>query len=300
MSAGPTTPTCRGMRVRRSATTSGARSAVGVRTTCVARADSRSGGWPSPTTTRTSTALRLRRSRQNVAVIHEDRRRAGSFGEDAAQYDRARPSYPAQLVDDLLADEPKRVLDVGFGTGKAARLFAGRGCQVLGVEPDARMAEVARRHGLDVEVTNFEDWDPAGRAFDLLVSGQAWHWVDPVAGPTKAGAALRPSGRIAVFWNLFEHEEQIHAAFDHVYKSLGINTDDSVALGTFKRDGGAGTAALLEASGLFEPPERRQYGWEQRYSRQEWLDQLPTHSDHRTRPPEKLDTLLAGVGDAID
>ena len=85
-----------------------------------------------------------------------------------------------------------------------------------------------------------------------------------------------------------------------MYKSLGINTDDSVALGTFERDGGAGTAALLEASGLFEPPERRQYGWEQRYSRQEWLDQLPTHSDHRTLPPETLDALLAGVGDTID
>src|SRR2546423_5929587 len=126
MSAGPTTPTCRGIRVRRSATTSGARSAVGVRTTCVARADSRSGGWPSPTTTRTSTTSRLRLARENVAVIHEDRRRAGSFGEDAAPYDRARPSYPAKPRDRLLVGEPERVLDVGCGTGIAARLFAER------------------------------------------------------------------------------------------------------------------------------------------------------------------------------
>src|SRR5207248_6507390 len=57
MATGPTTPTWRGILVRRSATTSGARSAVGVRTTWVARADSRSGGWPSPTTTRPSTAF---------------------------------------------------------------------------------------------------------------------------------------------------------------------------------------------------------------------------------------------------
>src|SRR5207302_3315261 len=144
MSAGPTTPTWRGMRVRRSATTSGARSGVGVRTTCVARADSRSGGWPSPTTTRTSTGSRLRLARENVAVIHEDRQRAGSFGEDAAQYDRARPSYPTELVDALMVDQPRRVLDVGCGTGIAARLLAERACAVLGVEADPRMAEVAR------------------------------------------------------------------------------------------------------------------------------------------------------------
>ena len=34
-------------------------------------------------------------------VLHDDRHRAGSFGEDAEQYDRARPSYPAPLIDDL-------------------------------------------------------------------------------------------------------------------------------------------------------------------------------------------------------
>jgi trans-aconitate methyltransferase len=60
-------------------------------------------------------------------VIHQDRRRAGSFGEAAEQYERARPSYPVELVDALMADHPGRVLDVGCGTGKAGRLFAVRG-----------------------------------------------------------------------------------------------------------------------------------------------------------------------------
>ncbi len=85
------------------------------------------------------------------------------FGQDAVRYDRARPSYPTALIDDLVSDEPGRVLDVGCGTGKAARLFAARGCQVLGVEPDDRMAAVARSYGIPVEVATFEAWDPAGR-----------------------------------------------------------------------------------------------------------------------------------------
>ena len=80
-------------------------------------------------------------------MLHDDRRRAGSFGDDADQYDRARPTYPAPLVDDLLDDGTHDVLDVpdvGCGTGKVGRLFAARGCAVLGVEPDERMAAVDR------------------------------------------------------------------------------------------------------------------------------------------------------------
>ncbi|MGH3917188.1 MAG: class I SAM-dependent methyltransferase [Pseudonocardiaceae bacterium] len=130
--------------------------------------------------------------------MHEDRRRADSFGTDAEQYDRARPSYPAELVDDLVGPDVRRVLDVGCGTGIAARLFAARGCAVFGVEPDARMAAVARRHGIDLAVTSFEAWDPPPEPFDLVLFAQSWHWVDPAISAVKAGGVLRPGGRLAL------------------------------------------------------------------------------------------------------
>ena len=44
------------------------------------------------------------------------------------------------------------------------------------------MADFARRTGIEVEVATFEAWDSAGRTFDAVAAGQAWHWVDPVAG----------------------------------------------------------------------------------------------------------------------
>ena len=75
---------------------------------------------------------------------------------------------------------------------------------MLGVDPDPRMAELARQGGTATEVAKFEDWDPAGRTFDAVIAAQAWHWVDPVAGAAKAAAALRPGGRLAVFWNAFD------------------------------------------------------------------------------------------------
>ena len=59
------------------------------------------------------------------------------------------------------------------------------GCRMLGVEPDERMAELGRQSGLEVEAATFENWDPAGRAFDMVIAAEAWHWVDPVTAAAK-------------------------------------------------------------------------------------------------------------------
>ena len=79
---------------------------------------------------------------------HLQRQVAEGFGADAGRYDRARPTYPAGLVERIVAASPGRdVLDVGCGTGISARLFQAAGCRVLGVDPDPRMAELARQGG---------------------------------------------------------------------------------------------------------------------------------------------------------
>ena len=147
-----------------------------------------------------------------------NRAQAGSFGEDPLQYDRSRPSYPDALVDELVALAPSDVVDVGCGTGIVARLLIARGCRVVGVEADPRMAVVARGHAVEVEVAPFEEWVAAGRTFDLLTSGQAWHWVRPDDGVAKAAEVLRAGGRFAVFWNHPNHRPDTMAAFLPIYE----------------------------------------------------------------------------------
>lgn len=234
---------------------------------------------------------------------HHARQFAESFGSDPERYDRTRPSYPRALVDRILAGGRGRdVLDVGIGTGVSARLFRTAGCRVLGVEVDPRMAEFARRSGLTVEVARFEDWDPAGRSFDVVVAGQTWHWVDPVAGAVKAAEVLRPGGRIALFWNAFQPSE-IWDAFGEVYRRVlpDFPFASGPAAGASAYAGQLAKAAdgLAEAGGFGEA-ERWRFDWERDYTRAEWLDQVPTFGGHSQVSPARLAELLAGLGRVVD
>ena len=233
-------------------------------------------------------------------VLFENRSRAESFGKVAELYDRVRPSYPGAMIDALLADSPRRVLDVGCGTGIAAALLAERGRQVLGVEIDERMAALARARGIEVEVARFEQWDARERRFDLLSCAQAWHWIDPVAGAEKAAAVLEPSGRIALFWNFGTPPTAVAELFDPIYARIAPGVEAySVLLGG--QDARAETAvAGIATSDGFEPAETSSFAWSKRHEKAQWLQLLQTHSDHQTMPEEQRERLLVEVGDAID
>ena len=192
------------------------------------------------------------------------------------------------------------MLDVGCGTGKVARLFLARGCEVLGVEPDLRMANVARSHGVQVEVATFEAWGPTHRTFDLVVSGQAWHWVDPSQGARKAASVLKPGGRLAIFWNRGQHDAPTQAALNEIYVRLAPElAKESVPPGKWPSDRSDDIVAIA-ATHAFAPCQLRTYRWAIRHSRDEWLDQLGTHSDHIALEPEQRAALLDAIGTAID
>ncbi|MBX3098181.1 MAG: hypothetical protein KF761_01250 [Salinibacterium sp.] len=67
------------------------------------------------------------------------RQHARSFDGAAAEYERARPSYPQAAVDWLLESDPHVALDLGAGTGKFTRLLVGRVPQIIAVDPAPRM-----------------------------------------------------------------------------------------------------------------------------------------------------------------
>jgi SAM-dependent methyltransferase len=228
---------------------------------------------------------------------------AESFGSDAERYDRARPRYPAPMVEAIVAASPgPSVLDVGCGTGIAARQFQAVGCRVLGVDPDARMADLAGRFGVEVEVAKFEDWAPEAREFDTVIAGQAWHWVDPVAGAVKAAQVLRPGGRLAVFWNSFRPPADVDEAFAEVYhrvfgSAFSLATmagPDAYSLMCAKAADG------IRQAGVFGDSQEWRFAWDRLYTRDEWLEVCPTFGGYSQYSPAQQHELLAALGAGID
>jgi SAM-dependent methyltransferase len=230
------------------------------------------------------------------------------FDEQAERYDRCRPRYPDALIDELLGPEPAGldVLDVGCGTGIASRQMAERGASVLGVELAPRMAEIARGHGIDVELGAFEGWDAAGRTFDRVTSAQAWHWLDLPVASSKAATLLRPGGRLCLIWNAGCQPDDLADALEELYARVVPGGGHRVFRGyaanrsTDVRTGLEPELDAVSAAPDLGVPTSKWFPWTRVYKRDEWLDQLLSRSDHTALEPEVLDRLLEGIGAAID
>lgn len=205
--------------------------------------------------------------------IYTNRRRAGSFGAAADDYDRYRPRYPRSLIASLVTGDRMTALDVGAGTGIAAEQLRAAGAEVLAVEPDPRMMQVAVGKGLSVEQATFEEWDPDGRHFDLVVFGSSFHWVEPRQALHKVATILKPGGLLALMWNRITPVAPTRAEIDEVYAGfLAPSERPTVDAGRT-----AGVTALIEECGF--RVELRRFVEQLHYTTGDWMNMAATYSN---------------------
>lgn len=240
-----------------------------------------------------------------------DRPRRLVFGEVAELYERARPSYPAALIDDLVgwAQPGARALEIGAGTGKATRLLAARGVSVLGIEPSAEMAAYARAAteplgNVELIESDFERWQPGGVTFPLAYAAQAWHWVDQESGYAHARAALMPGGHLVAFWNRPAWgDTELRRALSDVYRTTvpelapdgPMHPDNESVSGA-----DASWARAVAATDGLTDPSRRVYEWSVDYAAAEYVGLLGTLSDVRLLDKARRQALLQAVGETIE
>lgn len=125
---------------------------------------------------------------------------------DAARSYRSRPPYPSEtfdILESLIADEPRHVLDVGCGTGKLARELAPRVARVDAVDLAAEMvAEGARLPGGDAANLRWSvgraEEAPLDPPYALIVGGESLHWMAWQIVLPRFARALTPNGVLAI------------------------------------------------------------------------------------------------------
>jgi SAM-dependent methyltransferase len=221
-----------------------------------------------------------------------------------------RPGYPKVLVDALMSlaglVSGDCVYEVGSGTGKGTVELAGRGLEVLAIEPDPDMARLCRRHcasfpSVSVIETDFERWESSGPR-KALVSFQAFHWVDPQLRYRLAHRAIRAGGTLAGVWSFPAWQRcLLRSRLALAYESAAPNMAPD-----FPMHPSSGPAALAGewqaetlSEGLFENPGTRTFEWSQAYSSAGYVQLLQTHQDHILLETGSRDHLLTVIRDVI-
>jgi SAM-dependent methyltransferase len=168
------------------------------------------------------------------------------FSSRVADYVKYRPSYPKAFVDWLIEQaaltEQSVIADVGSGTGISAKLFLDRGMSVIGIEPNEDMRKAAE--DILADYPNFKSIGASAEAtplpdsyVDMVMAGQAFHWFDRDAFRNECKRILKPSGKVALFWNerlidatpfLREYEELIKRFATDYSKVDHRRMDDNV------------------------------------------------------------------------
>jgi SAM-dependent methyltransferase len=230
-----------------------------------------------------------------------------TFQQAPELYDRARPAYPPQVVDDLLAlarlTAPARLLEIGCGTGQATLPLAERGHAVTCIELGEQLAAVARRKlagfpRVEVIAADFETWqpEPGGASFDAVVAFAAFHWLAPDRRYEKAADLLRAGGALAFvstahvlppdgdpYFAEVEADYETVVPADSTWEAGGFyappwRLPDPDALADHSDEVVTGE---LRASGRFRDVQTRRYLWDTTYTADDYVALLDTYSHHR-------------------
>lgn len=135
------------------------------------------------------------------------------FRGTAGFYRQYRPGIPdsvAKVLDTAVASSrPRRLLDVGTGTGLVVEALLGRFDDIIAIDNDPDMLDAAEGAlrpqlpagtGLVLQQATAEAFTPpAGWRADLVTICRAFHWLDQETVLARLDEQVRPDGAVAIF-----------------------------------------------------------------------------------------------------
>jgi SAM-dependent methyltransferase len=235
-----------------------------------------------------------------------------TFDQDAPLYEKVRPGYPKDLFADIIAfskiSDDGSILEIGCSTAQATLPFAVWGYAVHCIELGANLAAVAKQNlsnypKVQVSVGNFEEYPLAENSFDLVISGTAFHWIDPEIRYQKVAQVLKPVGTLALFWNKpvqtqvsAEIVQSLQTVYERIAPAMakrfpGLAHPDAIP---------TPVKAEIDRSQLFGDVTVFKYRWQAEYSAKTYVELLNTYSDHIALEQEIRTELFDGIENLIE
>lgn len=232
-----------------------------------------------------------------------------TFNEIPELYEAYRPTYPPAMIEDILRisgiPSEGEILEIGCGTGQATVSFAKRGYSMTCLDIGDKTIDFIREKMKDfpkLQFINgdFETWDFNNATYDLIISGSAFHWIDPVVGYPKVASLLKEKGYFAFFWNMhYSPETLLYQDIQSVYQRVAPEMSRNRPTGsceerTTKRH------QQIDESKCYKPVHVLEYPWEQEYSADDYVKLLDTFSDHRIMDPTTKEILFRDIIEVIE
>lgn len=136
--------------------------------------------------------------------------RKNSFDDNAEAYDKYRSGYSHEVINDIIElsgiTAEDKILEIGCGTGQITIDFLSRGYGITAIEKGRELARITAKkfagyNNFKIVNSSFEEFETTDK-FKLVLSAQAFHWIDKDTGIDKTINLLNRSGSAALVWKI--------------------------------------------------------------------------------------------------
>ena len=230
-----------------------------------------------------------------------------TFDRAAWDYDASRPMYVKEIYEDIFdympVDQDSHVLEIGMGSGKAARPFLDTHCHFVGIEPGGNLAAFAKKRfkkyeNFFVHCQTLQDYTGEDHSFDLIYAATSFHWIPEEYGYRRVYDLLKNGGAFARFAYhagtdqgrraLTEEIQELYRKYMHC-ESRPVEFSDADAQNLAEKALAYGFVDVKHAL----------YHTTKDFTAHEYLSLLKTYPDHMKLIPYDREKLFDGIFHAI-